>query len=80
MKSDAATVDDVIGGMTEEPMSSVIRLICPNLKCRKVLAVPEATRGKTVRCRACGMKINVPGDKPSPTPVPADADDTDPTV
>ncbi len=51
-------------------MSSLIRLICPNLKCRKVLTVPVVTRGKTVRCRSCGMKINVPADKPGPTPAP----------
>lgn len=47
-------------------MSTLIRLICPNLKCRKVLTVPENTRGKMVRCRSCGMRINVPADKPTP--------------
>lgn len=57
-------------------MSSVIRLICPNLKCRKVLTVPEATRGKQVRCRSCGMKINVPTDKPAPTPTPGAENET----
>ena len=44
-------------------MSSVIRLVCPNLKCRKVLSVPKTARGRTVRCRACGMRVNVPGKK-----------------
>jgi len=35
--------------------------MCPNLVCRKVLAVPEECRGKTVRCRNCGTNIRVPG-------------------
>lgn len=46
-------------------MANVIRLICPNLQCRKILSVPDSTRGKTVRCRSCGMKINIPAGKPS---------------
>lgn len=38
-----------------------IRIMCPNLTCRKVLAVPQAARGKTIRCRACSTNIKVPG-------------------
>ena len=37
-----------------------IKLMCPNLTCRKVLAVPSSARGKTVRCRNCGTNIRVP--------------------
>ena len=37
-----------------------IRIMCPNLTCRKVLAVPQAARGKTIRCRACSTNIKVP--------------------
>ncbi|GDX99228.1 hypothetical protein LBMAG48_16320 [Phycisphaerae bacterium] len=37
-----------------------VRMMCPNLVCRKVLAVPESVRGKTVRCKACGTNIRVP--------------------
>lgn len=37
-----------------------IRMMCPNLTCRKVLAVPTSARGKTVRCKACGTAIRVP--------------------
>ena len=37
-----------------------VRIMCPNLVCKKVLSVPEETRGKTVRCRACGTMIRVP--------------------
>lgn len=40
-----------------------IRMMCPNLTCRKVLAVPTSARGKTVRCKACGTAIRVPQAK-----------------
>jgi hypothetical protein len=40
--------------------SSVVRLICPNLKCRKILSVPDSARGKKVRCRGCGMRVQIP--------------------
>lgn len=36
--------------------------MCPNLNCRKVLAVPANCRGKTVRCRSCTTNIRVPGE------------------
>jgi hypothetical protein len=51
-----------------------VRIMCPNLTCRKVLAVPKAARGKTVRCRNCGTNIRIPSDQvkapvvPVPTP------------
>jgi hypothetical protein len=48
--------------------SEVIRLICPNLKCRAILTAPAAARGKAVRCRQCGMKVRVP--EPLGTPKP----------
>ncbi|QDU72285.1 hypothetical protein Pan265_21490 [Mucisphaera calidilacus] len=35
-------------------------MICPNLKCRSVLSVPDHARGKKVRCKSCGMRIGVP--------------------
>lgn len=37
-----------------------VRIMCPNLTCRKVLAVPSNTRGKTVRCKTCGTNLRVP--------------------
>ncbi|QQE11778.1 hypothetical protein JD969_20235 [Planctomycetota bacterium] len=46
-------------------MSSVIKLVCPNLQCRKILSVPTHARGKNVRCRACGIRVTVPGKKKS---------------
>ena len=48
-----------------------VRIMCPNLTCRKVLAVPASARGKTVRCRNCGTTIRIPatlGQEPAPTP------------
>ncbi|MFO0858263.1 MAG: hypothetical protein U0640_13015 [Phycisphaerales bacterium] len=46
-----------------------VRIMCPNLTCRRVLAVPESLRGKTVRCKNCSTNIKVPtktaaADKP----------------
>ena len=37
-----------------------VRLICPNLRCRCLLSVPVSARGKTVRCKQCGARIQVP--------------------
>ncbi len=49
-----------------------VRIMCPNLTCRKLLAVPAAARGKMVRCRACSTNIRVPA-APAPKPNPAAA-------
>jgi hypothetical protein len=43
-----------------------VRIMCPNLTCRRVLAVPSTARGKTVRCRNCGVNIRVPSTPPQP--------------
>lgn len=39
---------------------SSIRIKCPSLTCRKILAVPVSSRGKTVKCKNCGGMIRVP--------------------
>jgi hypothetical protein len=36
------------------------QLICPNLKCRKILSVPDEARGKLVRCQHCKTMFRVP--------------------
>lgn len=41
----------------------MVRIMCPNLTCRKVLSIPEIARGKTVRCKSCGTNIRVPSNK-----------------
>lgn len=41
-------------------------MICPNLKCRKVLQVQEKYRGKQVKCHYCNTLFMVPlPSKPS---------------
>ena len=52
---------------------SSIRIMCPNLTCKKVLAVPHSCRGKTVRCRSCSTNIRVPGAQAAELPKPADS-------
>ena len=43
--------------------NDALRIMCPNLTCRRILSVPSAARGKTVRCRNCGTNIKVPQPK-----------------
>ena len=45
-----------------------VTVICPNLKCRSILQVPEATRGHSVRCGKCGTAFMVPAGKAAPVP------------
>ena len=48
--------------MTPPPPPSVskLQMVCPNLRCRKLLCVPEIARGRVVRCRHCAMRVKVP--------------------
>ena len=39
-----------------------IILVCPNWKCRAQLSVPEAARGKRMRCSFCGTMFMVPAN------------------
>ena len=50
--------------------TSAVRLLCPNLKCRTILSVPPSARGKTVRCRSCSMRVQVPGKSLKKPPAP----------
>lgn len=45
-----------------------LRIMCPNLACKKILAVPSNARGKTVKCRACSTTIRIPEQKTAPSP------------
>jgi len=55
-----------------------VQLICPNLRCRKFLAVPDDVRGKLVRCQHCQTMFRVPDGRkletadPATAPTPAD--------
>jgi len=53
-------------------MPDDVRIMCPRLTCRKILAVPESARGKVVRCRACGTAIRVPGGTSGTPSAPRD--------
>ncbi len=44
------------------------QLICPNLRCRKILKVPEEARGKVVRCQYCQTMLRVPPARRAVTP------------
>ena len=37
-----------------------VQLICPNLRCRKFLSVPDEVRGKLVKCQHCQTHFRVP--------------------
>lgn len=49
---------------------ATLRIMCPSLTCRKILAVPVSSRGKTVKCKSCGGMIRVPARLAAP-PAPA---------
>jgi hypothetical protein len=37
-----------------------VQVICPNLRCRRVLSVPDDVRGKMVKCQQCQTSLRVP--------------------
>lgn len=47
------------------PKLDSIRVMCPSLVCRKVLVFPKSVRGKTVCCRSCETRFQVPQPSPS---------------
>lgn len=47
-----------------------VPLMCPNLKCRKILSVPDEVRGKLVKCQGCQTMFRVPESKKTETAVP----------
>jgi hypothetical protein len=44
-----------------------VQLICPNLRCRKFLSVPDDVRGKLVKCQHCQTAFRVPDQQQKPT-------------
>jgi hypothetical protein len=48
-----------------------VQLICPNLRCRKFLSVPEDVRGKLVKCQHCQTAFRVPEPVRKPEPAAA---------
>jgi LSD1 subclass zinc finger protein len=43
-----------------------VKIICPNLKCRKILSVPDEVRGKQVKCQYCQTTFRVPDAQVKP--------------
>jgi LSD1 subclass zinc finger protein len=43
-----------------------VKMICPNLNCRKILSVPDEVRGKQVKCQFCQTTFRVPASAPKP--------------
>lgn len=41
-----------------------VTIMCPNLRCRKILIVPNTARGTRVRCAYCSTVLMVPMAKP----------------
>jgi len=50
--------------------------MCPNIACKRVLAVPTHARGKLVRCKSCGINIRIPQQKKEEV-IPATAEAAD---
>ena len=50
-----------------------LQLICPNLRCRKFLSVPDETRGRLVKCQHCQSMLRVPNVRAEPEGKPAGA-------
>jgi len=48
--------------------AGVIRIMCPNLACKRILGVPAHARGKLVRCRGCSTNIRIPMGKTAAAP------------
>jgi hypothetical protein len=40
-----------------------VTIVCPHLRCRSLLQVPDNVRGKKVRCSRCGKNFIVPKRK-----------------
>ena len=37
-----------------------VHVICPSLRCRKILSFGDEVRGRNVECRYCQMQFRVP--------------------
>ena len=49
----------------------MVRVRCPNLRCRAVLSVSADKRGRCVRCEMCGQSLMIPlpaASRPRPRP------------
>ena len=37
-----------------------VHVICPSLRCRKILTLKDDVRGSVINCRYCNMEFRVP--------------------
>lgn len=49
---------------TSSTVSPAAQIMCPHLKCRKVLAVPLEARGQVVKCSHCQNLLRIPASIP----------------
>jgi hypothetical protein len=49
-----------------------VHAICPNLRCQKILELPDDVRGHEVTCRYCSMLFRVPRIRRRPLRVAPD--------
>jgi hypothetical protein len=49
-----------------------IHVICPSLRCRKILELADNARGTVVTCRYCDMHFRVPHIKRTPATTPTE--------
>jgi LSD1 subclass zinc finger protein len=53
--------------MGRRKLAMPVQIVCPNLRCRKLLSVPDDARGKIVKCHHCQTVLRVPaGTRPQP--------------
>ncbi len=43
-----------------------VHVICPSLRCRKILTLADDVKGKLVTCRYCSMQFRVPAPRRTP--------------
>ena len=47
-----------------------VHVICPSLRCRKILTMADDVRGTLVTCRYCDMQFRVPAPRRTPDAQP----------
>jgi hypothetical protein len=52
-------------GWIKSAGEELIRIMCPNLECQRVMLVPSSARGEIVRCRGCDSKLRISANRPS---------------
>ena len=51
-----------------------VKVMCPNLGCQRILAVPTHARGEVVRCGGCNTNIRIPKARDASSTAPAESD------